>query len=104
MNVVSTENVIHQRTLQGTVVSDTMQKTRVVAITRLKKHARYQKFFKVTTRYKAHDEENQYHIGDVVQITQTRPLSRDKRWIITALISKETAHTNTNDNQETTEV
>ncbi len=88
MNVASTQKTIHQRTLQGTVVSDAMNKTRVVAITRLKKHSRYQKFFKVTTRYKAHDEENRYHVGDIVEIMQSRPLSRDKRWIITSLVGK----------------
>ncbi len=68
------------RTLKGTVVSDKMQKTVVVAVTRLKKHAKYQKYFKVTKKFKAHDETNAYHTGDKVTITETRPLSKDKRW------------------------
>lgn len=75
-----------KRELTGTVVSDKMQKTRVVEVTRQKKHARYEKFFKVSTRFKAHDETNQYKTGDVVVIQECRPLSRDKRWKIVRLI------------------
>ncbi|MBI4160145.1 30S ribosomal protein S17 [Candidatus Wolfebacteria bacterium] len=70
------------RKLDGIVVSDTMNKTRVIAVTRLKRHAKYKKYFKVTARFKAHDEENQYHIGDNVTIEETRPISKDKRWQI----------------------
>lgn len=70
------------RTLKGVVVSDKMQKTRVVEILRLKKNEKYKKYFKVTTRFKAHDEDNQYHVGDEVLIQETRPISKDKRWII----------------------
>jgi small subunit ribosomal protein S17 len=71
-----------KRKLQGVVVSDKMQKTRVVAITRLKKHPRYKKYFKVTRRFKVHDEKNEYKVGDKVVIEETRPLSKEKRWII----------------------
>ena len=77
-----------KRQLTGVVVSDKMQKTRVVEITRLKKHARYEKFYKVSTRFKAHDETNQYKTGDVVLIQEARPLSRGKRWTIIKLIEK----------------
>jgi len=70
------------RILKGTVVSDKMNKTRVVAIERLKKHPRYQKFYKVTARFKAHDEKNEYKNGDAVIIEEVRPLSKDKRWKI----------------------
>lgn len=70
------------RKLQGTVVSDKMSKTRVVAVERLKKHPRYGKYYKVTERYKAHDEKNEYKTGDKVVIQESRPLSRDKRWRI----------------------
>ncbi len=59
-----------------------MQKTRVVSITHLHKHPRYQKYYKVTTRLKAHDEKNEYKTGDKVVIQETRPLSKDKRWVI----------------------
>ncbi|OGZ01923.1 MAG: 30S ribosomal protein S17 [Candidatus Liptonbacteria bacterium RIFCSPLOWO2_01_FULL_53_13] len=70
------------RTLTGVVVSDKMQKTRVVAVARMKKHAKYLKYYKTTTRFLAHDEKNESREGDVVQIKETRPLSRKKRWEI----------------------
>ncbi|MCL5011904.1 MAG: 30S ribosomal protein S17 [Patescibacteria group bacterium] len=78
------------RKLIGVVVSDRMDKTRVVAVERLIKHARYQKFFKDTKRYKVHDEQNMFHVGDTVSIQETRPLSREKRWKIVELIKKGT--------------
>jgi len=70
------------RKLKGTVVSDKMNKTRVVEVTRLKKHAKYEKFYRISTRFKAHDENNEYKTGDVVTIQETRPISKDKRWAI----------------------
>ena len=70
------------RTLKGTVVSDKMTKTVVVQVLRLKKNAKYQKYFKVSARYKAHDEKGEYHTGDVVIIQETRPLSKEKRWTV----------------------
>lgn len=70
------------RILKGVVVSDKMQKTRVVEILRLKKNKKYRKYFKVTKKFKAHDEENQYHVGDEVLIQETRPISKDKNWKI----------------------
>jgi len=75
------------RTLEGIVVSDKMTKTVVVEVTRLKKNQKYQKYFKVSAKYKAHDEKGEYHTGDKVVISETRPLSRDKRWIVTGKIS-----------------
>ncbi|MBU6500786.1 MAG: 30S ribosomal protein S17 [Patescibacteria group bacterium] len=78
---------IKKLALQGVVVSDKMQKTRTVAVYRLKKHPKYLKYYKVTTKFKAHDEENQYHVGDVVVMEETRPMSRDKRWRIVKKIS-----------------
>lgn len=71
-----------KRRLSGTVVSDKMQKTRVVEIMRLKKHPRLKKYMKVTLRVKAHDEGNKFHTGDSVVIEETRPLSKEKRWTI----------------------
>ncbi len=68
--------------MTGTVVSDAMHKTRIVAVDRAKKHARYHKYYTVTTRFAAHDEQNAYHRGDIVIIEETRPLSAHKRWII----------------------
>ncbi len=61
-----------------------MQKTRVVAVDRQKKHPRYEKYYTVTERFKAHDEKNEYKTGDTVVIQESRPMSRDKRWTIVA--------------------
>lgn len=72
----------HKRKLKGIVVSDKMMKTRVVAVNGQKKHPRYHKYYNVTTRYKAHDEKNQYHVGDEVIIQESRPMSKEKRWSI----------------------
>lgn len=68
--------------LTGIVTSDKMQKTRIVEVTRLKKHPKYLKFIKRHKRYKAHDEKNEYHVGDKVVIQISRPLSKGKRWAI----------------------
>lgn len=73
-------NEIQYRKLEGVVVSDKMAKTVVVAIERLKLNKKYKKQFKVTTKFKAHDENNEYHPGDRVIIEETRPISKDKRW------------------------
>ena len=70
------------RKITGVVVSDKMTKTRVIAVSSLKKHPKYLKYYKVTTRFKAHDENNEYKTGDTVVIEETRPLSREKRWKI----------------------
>jgi small subunit ribosomal protein S17 len=70
------------RKLKGIVVSDKMNKTRVVLVERLKKHPRYLKYYKVSRSFKAHDEKNEYKIGDKVIIQETRPMSKEKKWII----------------------
>ena len=72
----------NKRRLYGIVTSDKMAKTRVVSITREKQHPRYLKYYKVTQKFKAHDEENAYHAGDKVVIEEMRPMSREKRWKI----------------------
>jgi len=74
------------RKLKGIVVSDKMQKTRVVKVERLKKHPHYEKYYKVSKRFKAHDENNEYKVGDEVIIQETRPLSKEKRWKIISKI------------------
>lgn len=71
-----------KRKLTGVVVSDKMQKTRVVEILRFKKHPKYLKYYKLSRRFKAHDEENIYHTGDRVVMEETKPLSKEKRWRI----------------------
>ena len=72
--------------LDGVVVSDKMNKTVVVSVSRFMKHPKYGKFFKVSKKYKAHDEKNAAKTGDVVRIMETRPLSKDKRWIISEIV------------------
>ena len=71
-----------KRKLEGKVVSDKMQKTRVVEVARFKKHPKYLKYYKTSKRFKAHDENNEYHTGDNVIMEETRPLSKEKRWKI----------------------
>lgn len=72
----------------GTVVSDKMDKTVVVAIETFITHPLYKKQLKRTTRFKAHDEENACGIGDKVEIMETKPLSKDKRWRVVSIIEK----------------
>jgi len=66
--------------LKGVVVSDKMDKTVVVSVSRFIKHPLYGKFYKVSKKYKAHDAENKYKTGDKVEIVETRPISKDKRF------------------------
>jgi len=68
--------------LQGTVVSDKMDKTRVVQVKSISKHSKYHKIIRSASKFKAHDEKNETKEGDVVRIMETRPLSKDKRWVI----------------------
>lgn len=75
-----------KRRLEGIVVSDKMQKTVVVNVTRFKKHPKYLKYYKVSRRFKAHDEASAYKTGDKVLIEETRPLSKEKRWKVVARI------------------
>ncbi|MBI4011225.1 MAG: 30S ribosomal protein S17 [Candidatus Rokubacteria bacterium] len=65
-----------------------MDKTRVVAVERAFRHPRYQRVIKRTTRFKAHDERNETHVGDRVLIIETRPLSKDKRWRIKEILQR----------------
>ena len=76
-----------KRKIIGVIVSDKMMKTRIVAVSRLKKHPKYLKYYHVTTKFKVHDEKNEYKTGDKVTIEETRPLSKDKRWRIVEKIS-----------------
>lgn len=71
----------------GTVVSDKMDKTVVVAVENRFPHSIYQKIISRTTRYKAHDAENNCRVGDRVRIIETRPLSATKRWSVSAVLS-----------------
>nr|WP_303851542.1 30S ribosomal protein S17 [Seleniivibrio woodruffii] len=71
---------------KGVVVSDKMDKTVVVKVQSLKLHPRYQKFIKSTKSFKAHDENNECKVGDTVEIVETRPISKDKRWRVSKVL------------------
>lgn len=78
------------KTLTGTVVSDKMNKTAVVLLERKVKHPKYGKYIKKSTKYKVHDQDNACKIGDVVKITEVRPISKNKSWKLVEIIgSKE---------------
>lgn len=72
----------------GQVVSDKMDKTVVVAVATLVKHPIYGKIMRRTTKFKAHNEQNEAREGDVVEIMETRPLSKDKRWRVSRIVEK----------------
>ena len=77
-----------RKSREGVVVSDAMQKTRVVRIERVFRHPRYQRVIRISKKLKAHDEANESHVGDRVLIEETRPLSREKRWRIRSILTK----------------
>ena len=77
-----------RKTRVGMVVSDKMDKTVVVAIVDNVKHQLYKKIVKRTVRLKAHDENNECRVGDRVEVMETRPLSKDKRWRVVEIIEK----------------
>lgn len=77
-----------RRVLRGIVASDGMEKTVVVKVSRRVKHKRYKKFITQRASYKAHDETNNAHTGDIVDIIECRPLSRDKRWRVKKVVER----------------
>ena len=83
-----TENRAFRKTRIGQVVSDKMDKTIVVAIEDSVRHPLYKKTIKRTYKLKAHDENNECGIGDTVEVMETRPLSKDKRWRLIRIIEK----------------
>ncbi len=76
------------KTRIGCVVSNKMDKTVVVTVETYRRHPLYKKAIKRTVRYKAHDENNECGLGDIVRIVETRPLSRHKRWRVAEIITK----------------
>jgi small subunit ribosomal protein S17 len=80
--------VSQKRKMTGVVTSDKMDKTRVVQVERRVSHGKYGKYLTKRTKFKAHDEKNEYKTGDKVLIVESRPLSRDKRWRIEKLIER----------------
>ena len=77
-----------KRTLVGKVVSDKREKTVTVLIERRVKHELYGKIVGKSSKYHAHDENNEYKTGDVIEITESRPLSKTKNWVATRLVTK----------------
>jgi len=77
-----------RKTREGVVVSDAMQKTRVVRIERVYRHPRYQRVIRMSKKLKAHDEANASKVGDRVLIEETRPLSKEKRWRIRQILGR----------------
>lgn len=78
----------NRKVLVGKVVSNKMDKTVVVAVEEQLRHPAYGKIIKRTNKFKAHDEENQCSIGDLVEIMETKPLSREKRWRLVRILQK----------------
>jgi len=72
----------------GVVTSDKMDKSIVVAVNRKVKHPKYGKFVRVTSKFMAHDEKQEGHIGDTVRIMETRPLSKNKRWRLVEIVER----------------
>ena len=77
-----------KRTLVGKVVSDKRAKTVTVLVERRVKHALYDKIMIKSSKYHAHDENNEYKLGDVIEIAESRPLSKTKNWVATRLVEK----------------
>lgn len=82
----NTQKQTHRKVLKGVVTSDKMQKTVVVEVNRFVKHPKYGKYMKQSKKYKAHDEENIYKVGDNVSIEETRPISKDKTFKVVGKI------------------
>ncbi|MEX1026843.1 MAG: 30S ribosomal protein S17 [Candidatus Paceibacterota bacterium] len=80
-----------QRTLEGVVVSDVNNKTVVVEVTRFVQHPVYKKYVASSKRYKAHDEANECRVGDAVVIRESRPISKDKRFVVVDRVPQEAA-------------
>src|SRR5690349_3353593 len=81
-----------RKTKVGRVVSDRMDKTIVVSVERLARHPLYKRVIRLTTKFKAHDETNDAHVGDTVQIEESRPLSATKRWRLVRVIQRAGEH------------
>ena len=88
MSEAAEKQVANKRTLTGRVVSDKMQKTVTVLVERRVKHPLYGKFVTRTRKYHAHDENGDFHEGDLVEIEECRPLSRTKAWRVTKVLEK----------------
>jgi small subunit ribosomal protein S17 len=86
-----------RKTKVGRVVSDKMDKTIVVSVERLARHPLYKRVIRLTTKFKAHDEENDAHTGDTVLIEESRPLSATKRWRLIEVVARASEHGSSSD-------
>jgi len=77
-----------RKVMVGRVVSNKMDKTAVVSVETLKRHPLYRKVIRTRKKFKAHDEQNQCQVGDLVRIVESRPLSREKRWVVTDILER----------------
>jgi small subunit ribosomal protein S17 len=88
MSAVTAPTRGKRKTKVGRVVSDKMDKTIVVSVERLSRHKLYKRVIRLTTRFKAHDERNEAHVGDTVVIEESRPLSATKRWRLVSIVAR----------------
>ena len=88
MSAVGTAERGQRKTKVGRVVSDKMDKTIVVSVERLSRHKLYKRVIRLTTKFKAHDELNEAHVGDTVRIEESRPLSATKRWRLVEVVAR----------------
>ncbi len=79
---------VRRKTREGVVTSAKMDKTIVVEVKRLERHPLYKRVIRISKRYKAHDEANECGVGDRVRISETRPLSKTKRWRLVSILEK----------------
>ncbi len=79
-----------RKVLVGRVISNKMDKTAVISVETLKRHPLYRKVVRTRRKFKAHDEQNQCRMGDLVRIVESRPLSKDKRWVVTEILEHAT--------------
>jgi small subunit ribosomal protein S17 len=77
-----------RRSKTGRVVSDKMDKTVVVSVERLRRHPIYKRVVRLSSKFKAHDEDNSARVGDTVRIEESRPLSREKRWTVVEIVAR----------------
>ncbi len=78
-----------RKVLVGRVTSDKMDKTVVVQIERIKRHSQYGKVMRIHKKYKAHDEHNSAHVGDLVKIIESKPISKEKRWALVEILEQQ---------------
>jgi small subunit ribosomal protein S17 len=77
-----------RKTIVGTVISNKMEKTVIVQVTRLTKHPKYGKYYKVSKKYKVHDENKEARVGDTIQMIESRPISKEKRFRLQKIVER----------------